>query len=285
MALWDKLQGSGNVEDRRGMGTGGIALTGVGGLILFLAFAFLGGGTGDNGSVLEQVLNQVATQQSSQSVEQPAEFQGADKYETFTRKVLGSNNQIWSEIFLAQSKQYQDPKLILFRQATQSGCGIASSAMGPHYCPLDQTVYLDETFFDELQKRYGGSSGDVAQAYVIAHEAGHHVQNQLGTMDQVMQAQQDNPDQANALSEALELQADCYAGIWMNSLSSSGILQAGEIEQALSAAAAVGDDHIQKTETGTTNPETWTHGSSAQRVKWFKAGYATGKVTSCNTFQ
>lgn len=284
MALWDKIGSSGDVEDRRGMGTGGIAVTSIGGLILFLAFAFLGGGTGQNGSVLEQILGQVAEQQPT-TTSQPAEFQGADQYETFTKKVLGSNNDTWQAILAVQGVEYTPPKLVLFRDLTQSACGAASSAVGPHYCPYDQTIYMDETFFDELQRRFGGSSGDVAQAYVISHEVGHHVQNQLGTMEQVTQAQQDNPDQANALSEALELQADCYAGIWMHSLSAEGILQSGEIKQALSAAAAVGDDHIQKTETGTTNPETWTHGSSAQRTQWFTTGYNTGKLTSCNTFQ
>lgn len=284
MALWDKIGSSGDVEDRRGMGTGGIAITSIGGLILFLAFAFLGGGTGQNGSVLEQILGQVAEQQPT-TTSQPAEFQGADQYETFTKKVLGSNNDTWQAILAVQGVEYTPPKLVLFRDLTQSACGAASSAVGPHYCPYDQTIYMDETFFDELQRRFGGSSGDVAQAYVISHEVGHHVQNQLGTMEQVTQAQQDNPDQANALSEALELQADCYAGIWMHSLSAEGILQSGEIKQALSAAAAVGDDHIQKTETGTTNPETWTHGSSAQRTKWFTTGYNTGKMASCNTFE
>lgn len=284
MALWDKIGSSGDVEDRRGMGTGGIAVTSIGGLILFLAFAFLGGGTGQNGSVLEQILGQVAEQQPT-TTSQPAEFQGADQYETFTKKVLGSNNDTWQAILAVQGVEYTPPKLVLFRDLTQSACGAASSAVGPHYCPYDQTIYMDETFFDELQRRFGGSSGDVAQAYVISHEVGHHVQNQLGTMEQVTQAQQDNPDQANALSEALELQADCYAGIWMHSLSAEGILQSGEIKQALSAAAAVGDDHIQKTETGTTNPETWTHGSSAQRTKWFTTGYNTGKMASCNTFE
>jgi predicted metalloprotease len=284
MALWDKIGSSGDVEDRRGMGSGGIAITSIGGFILFLAFAFLGGGTGQNGSVLEQILGQVAEQQPT-TTSQPTEFQGADQYETFTKKVLGSNNDTWQAILAVQGVEYTPPKLVLFRDLTQSACGAASSAVGPHYCPYDQTIYMDETFFDELQRRFGGSSGDVAQAYVISHEVGHHVQNQLGTMEQVTQAQQDNPDQANALSEALELQADCYAGIWMHSLSAEGILQSGEIKQALSAAAAVGDDHIQKTETGTTNPETWTHGSSAQRTQWFTTGYNTGKLTSCNTFQ
>jgi predicted metalloprotease len=265
------------------MGAGGLALTGVGGLIVFLLFAFMGGGTGENGSVLEQVLNQVATQSTSQSTEQPAEFQGADQYETFTKKVLGSNNDTWSGIFAAQGQQYAPPKLVLFRQATQSGCGFASSAVGPHYCPEDQTIYLDETFFDELQRRYGGSSGDVAQAYVISHEVGHHVQKQLGTMDQVDMSSGATGEGSGSV--ALELQADCYAGIWMHSLSAQGVLQPGEIKQALAAAAAVGDDHIQKTEIGRANPETWTHGSSAERTRWFTAGYNTGKLASCNTFQ
>ncbi|MDQ5963738.1 MAG: Neutral zinc metallopeptidase [Patescibacteria group bacterium] len=284
MARWDDLQGSGNVEDRRGMSPGGMVISGVGGLLLFLAFMFLGGG--DNGSILEQILGQAAQQQGTQqTTEQPDEFKGADQYETFVSRVLGSNNQIWSGIFSAMGQQYTEPKLVLFRDATQSACGYASSAVGPHYCPNDQTVYLDETFFSELQKRFGGSSGDVAQAYVISHEVGHHVQNQLGDMEKIMAAQQEDPDNANKYSAALELQADCYAGIWMNSLSSGGILAPGEIEQALSAAAAVGDDRIQKSTTGSVNPETWTHGSSKQRVEWFTKGYSTGRVADCKTFE
>ena len=284
MAKWDDIESSGDVEDRRGMSPGGIAISGVGGLILFLAFIFLGGG--QDASVLERILGQAAQQQAGTSqTTQPDEFKGADKYETFTSKVLGSNNDTWSGIFSALGRQYASPKLVLFRQLTQSGCGVASTSVGPHYCPEDQTIYLDETFFDELQKRFGGSSGDVAQAYVIAHEAGHHVQNQLGDMARIMDAQQTDPENANKYSEALELQADCYAGIWMNSLSSEGILHDGEIEQALSAAAAVGDDHIQRSTTGSVNPETWTHGSSEQRVKWFKDGYTSGKVESCKTFE
>jgi predicted metalloprotease len=268
------------------MGAGGIALTGVGGLILFLAFAFLGGGTGENGSVLEQILGQVANQQTSQTSEQPAEFQGADQYETFTSKVLGSNNDTWQGIFAAQQRDYTSPKLVLFRQATQSACGYASSAVGPHYCPYDQTIYMDETFFDELQQRFGGSSGDVAQAYVISHEVGHHVQNLSGTMEQVQAAQQENPEVANDLSVRLELQADCYAGIWARSISQLGVFENDqEIKEALSAAAAVGDDHVQETTQGRSNPETWTHGSSAQRVKWFTTGYNTGQAASCNTFE
>ncbi len=285
MALWDKIDSSGDVEDRRGMGTGGIALTGVGGIILFLLFAFMGGGTGQDGSVLEQILGQVANQQTAQSAEQPTEFQGADEYETFTSKVLGSNNDTWQGIFAAQDARYSAPKLVLFRQLTQSACGVASSAVGPHYCPYDQTIYMDETFFDELQKRFGGSSGDVAQAYVISHEVGHHVQNLSGTMEQIQAAQQENPEQANDLSVKLELQADCYAGVWARSISQLGVFETDqEIKEALSAAAAVGDDRIQEATQGRSNPETWTHGSSEQRVKWFSAGYDTGRAAACNTF-
>ncbi len=285
MALWDKIGSSGDVEDRRGMGTGGIAITSIGGLILFLAFAFLGGGTGQNGSVLEQILGQVTEQQPT-TTSQPAEFQGADQYETFTKKVLGSNNDTWQAILAVQGVEYIPPKLVLFRGLTQSACGAASSAVGPHYCPYDQTIYMDETFFDELQRRFGGSSGDVAQAYVISHEVGHHVQNVTGTMGQVAAAQQDDPGAANELSVRLELQADCYAGIWARSLSQLGVFEnPDEIKEALSAAAAVGDDRIQEATQGRNNPETWTHGSSAQRTQWFTAGYNTGKLTSCNTFQ
>ena len=285
MALWDKIGSSGDVEDRRGMGAGGIAITSIGGLILFLAFAFLGGGTGQNGSVLEQILGQVAEQQPP-TTSQPAEFQGADQYETFTKKVLGSNNDTWQAILAVQGVEYTPPKLVLFRDLTQSACGAASSAVGPHYCPYDQTIYMDETFFDELQRRFGGSSGDVAQAYVISHEVGHHVQNVTGTMEQVAAAQQDDQGAANELSVRLELQADCYAGIWARSLSQLGVFEnPDEIKEALSAAAAVGDDRIQEATQGRSNPETWTHGSSAQRTQWFTAGYNTGKLTSCNTFQ
>ena len=282
MALWDKIGSSGNVEDRRGMSTGGIAVSGVTGLILFLAMMFLGG---QDNTMLDQVLNQVVQQQgSSQTAEQPAQFQGADDYEVFTSKVLGSNNDVWSGIFAAQGQQYTPPKLVLFRQATQSGCGYATSAVGPHYCPTDQTIYLDETFFDELQKRFGGSSGDVAQAYVISHEVGHHVQNLKGDMDQMMQAQQMGSGDANELSVALELQADCYAGVWASSLRDQGVFESDkEINEALSAASAVGDDRIQEATTGRVNPESWTHGSSEQRVKWFKTGYTTADAAQCKT--
>lgn len=279
MALWDKIETSGNVEDRRGVGSGGIAISGIGGIILFLAFMFLGGQ--DNG-VLDQILGQIA-QQSTAPTSQPAEFRGEDSYEVFTQRVLGSNNETWSAIFQARGIAYREPRLVLFRGVTQSGCGVSSAAVGPHYCPVDSTIYLDETFFDDLKKRYGGSNSYVAQAYVISHEVAHHIQSLTGDMSTTLDAQQANPSDANALSVGLELQADCYAGIWMNSLSSEGVLQDREIEEALSAAAAVGDDRIQQQTSGEVNPETWTHGTSEQRMTWFKKGYTTGKVESCKS--
>ncbi len=275
MAKWDDIRGSGNVEDRRGMSRTGMAVGGLGGVALFLLFAFLGS-QGIDTSILEQVVGNTQTTQSS-SAEQPAEFAGEDSYEKFTKKVLGSNNETWSGVFTALGKQYTEPRLVLFRDYTQSGCGTASGLAGPHYCPLDQTIYMDETFFEELKTKLGGSDSQVAHAYVIAHEAGHHVQNQLGIMDAVDTS---NGDQ----STKLELQADCFAGLWMYSLSRTAILNDSEIKDALSAAAAVGDDNVQKSTQGYTTPETWTHGSSAQRVEWFTRGYKTGNVQQCDTF-
>ena len=182
---------------------------------------------------------------------------------------------MWAKEFKKENKNYIPPKLVLFRTATESGCGPATSEVGPHYCPLDQTIYLDETFFDELTKRFGAKGGDVAQAYVIAHEVGHHAQNGLGIMDQM----KNNP--TNATSIKLEMQADCYAGLWANSIKDQGVLMPGEIGEAMDVAAAVGDDRIQKKVTGYINPETWTHGSSQQRVAWFNNGYSPRK-TKCH---
>jgi hypothetical protein len=173
----------------------------------------------------------------------------------------------------------------LFRNQEASGCGGATSQIGPHYCPLDQTIYLDETFFDELQSRFGAEGGDVAEAYVIAHEVGHHVQNELNIMDEVQQRQQaaEGTD-ANALSVQLELQADCFAGVWAYDVAHLDVFLPGEIQEAIDAAAAVGDDHIQETMQGRVTPESWTHGSSAQRVEWFTVGYETGDPSRCDTF-
>lgn len=276
MANWDQITGSGNVEDRRGMG--GVALLAGGGglvtILLTIGLNFLG--LNISPATVEQVLNSVASLQTGQADpnQQAAEFRGDDSYEVFTKKVLGSTNEVWSGIFTQNNKTYQDPKLVLFRSATQSGCGVAASEVGPHFCPTDRTIYLDETFFDELGTRFGADTGQVAQAYVIAHEVGHNVQSQLGAFDDAAANTQEG-------SIALELQADCYAGVWAYTQTKSGVISPDEIPQALSAAAAVGDDRIQQATEGRVTPENWTHGSSEQRVNAFNAGYTTGQPSQC----
>jgi predicted metalloprotease len=284
MARWERLSTRGNVQDRRGLGGPGMAVGGLGGigLVVFLIITLLGGGSG-----LEDVMNQLdPATASQQSGVQPEEFQGEDSYEVFTQRVLGSTDDTWTEIFAASGLQYQIPTLVLFRDSTQSSCGGATSAVGPHYCPLDETIYLDETFFDELTSRLGAQGGDVAEAYVIAHEVGHHVQERLGIMEQVQAAQQQAGSQAeaNELSVRLELQADCFAGVWAHSIRDVGVFLPGEIEEAIDAAAAVGDDRIQQAVQGQVNPESWTHGSAEQRVQWFNTGYETGDPSACDTF-
>jgi uncharacterized protein len=286
MARWDRLNRRGNVEDRRGMGRpAGMAVGGLGGIgvIIFLVMTLLGGG----GSGLDQLLNQLQeTQAPQQPSAQPEEFRGEDDYEVFVSTVLGSTDGTWEAIFTSWNMTYVQPTLVLFREATTSACGNADSRVGPHYCPLDETIYIDETFFDELVSRFGAQGGDVAEAYVIAHEVGHHVQKRLGILEEVQRAQQATSSQAEAndLSIRLELQADCFAGVWANTLRDAGVFLPGEIQQALDAAAAVGDDRIQERVQGQVSPETWTHGSSEQRVEWFTRGFETGDPSRCNTF-
>ena len=279
MANWDSIGGSGDVEDRRGL-TPTALFAGGGGLVALLitiGLNFLGLNIPQ--STVEEVLNTVSSLQGTQASqsEQPAEFKGEDSYEVFTKKVLGSTNIVWDGIFAKNNLTYQHPKLVLFRDATRSGCGVATTQVGPHFCPNDATIYLDETFFDELKTRFGANTGDVAQAYVIAHEVGHNVQNQLGAFN------------SNSLSQSqsieLELQADCYAGVWAYAEAKNGVFENGEIDEALSAAAAVGDDHIQSVTEGQVNPETWTHGSSVERVDAFKTGYTTGEPDKCVNLQ
>lgn len=285
MARWDRIQSRGNVEDRRGMGTGAKAAGGVGGLgiIAVLIALFFGGGGGG----LDQVLNQLDQAQAPQQTGvQAEEFQGEDDYEVFAETVLGSNDETWAEIFAANDLTYSPPKLVLFRTQTQSACGGANAQVGPHYCPLDETIYLDETFFQVLTERFGAEGGDVAEAYVIAHEVAHHVQNELNIMDEVQSRQQaaGSQEEANQWSVGLELQADCFAGVWANSIRDLGVFLPGEIEEAIDAAAAVGDDRIQETIQGRITPESWTHGSSQQRVDWFNTGFDTGDPSRCDTF-
>jgi hypothetical protein len=249
---------------------GGAGLLGVG---IYIVIQLLSGGNIDPGVIIGQLQPSTTTQQGLTS----QDFAGADQYETFASTVLGSTNDTWTNIFKKDGKTYQPPHLVLFRQATQSGCGVASSDVGPFYCPPDSTIYLDETFFDVLQKQYKAKGGDVAQAYVIAHEAGHNVQEQLGIMDQIDRT-------SNAASVKVELQADCFAGVWAHDANAEGVFQPGEVNEALDAAAAVGDDRIQKAAGQQVNPETWTHGSAAERQDWFNRGYKTGNPADCNTF-
>jgi predicted metalloprotease len=217
---------------------------------------------------------------------QPEEFQGEDDYEVFASTVLGSNDKTWNEIFTANQLTYTPPNLVLFRTQTNSACGGANSQVGPHYCPLDETIYLDETFFDVLTERFGAEGGDVAEAYVIAHEVAHHVQNELNIMDEVQTRQQSagSQEEANQYSVALELQADCFAGVWANSIKDLGVFLPGEINEAIDAAESVGDDRIQQAVQGRVSPESWTHGSSQQRKDWFNIGYETGDPSRCDTF-
>ncbi len=282
MARWNRIGSKGNVQDRRGLARPGMALGGLGGVgvIVFLLITLFGGGSG-----LDQVMGQLESA-APQTEEQPAEFRGEDEYEVFASSVLGSTDDTWTAIFASADLSYVEPTLVLFRDATASGCGTATSAVGPHYCPLDETIYLDETFFDALVSRFGAEGGDVAEAYVIAHEVGHHVQNRLGIMEEVQSAQRSAGTQAeaNELSVALELQADCFAGVWANSLRDAGVFLPGEIDEAIDAAAAVGDDRIQERVEGQVSPERWTHGSSAQRVRWFNRGFETGDAAACDTF-
>lgn len=271
MADWGKILSRGNVEDRRGGGAlmgGGLGIVGV---AVVLLFNIISGNPIDLTSLLGQIESS-----STESSLTNQDFAGADDYETFTSTVLGSNNQFWQDVFARNNRSYSEPRLVLFRTATTSGCGIASSDVGPHYCPADQTIYIDETFFAELQQRFKAQGGDVAEAYVISHEVGHHVQHLLSTLDQASQ-------EGNQASIAIELQADCYAGSWANSIAHLNVFEPNEINEAIDAAAAVGDDRIQQSVSGQISPETWTHGSSEQRVHWFTTGFNSGDPATCTT--
>lgn len=281
MALWDNLGTSGDVEDRRGMG--GIALGGGGllvGIVMFVVLSYMG--VQVDPALLEQVAGG-ATGSTSQTTEQPTEYQGKDQYETFVSTVLGSTNAYWQPTVKSQHQAWHDPKLVLFRDSTRSDCGIATTQVGPHYCPADQTIYLDETFFDVIGQ-LGGSTSDTAQAYVIAHEAGHHAQNLLGIMDAATSDPAYQRTGDNSVSVKLELQADCFAGLWANSIKDKNVFQPGDIESAIKTAGAVGDDRIQASTQGSINPETWTHGSSTERIDAFNKGFNSGKLSVCREY-
>jgi predicted metalloprotease len=269
---------SGNVEDRRGMGMVGGGL-GIGGLIIAVIAMFMG--------VDPSVVLNGATETAPVSREQQqAGPQGApaDEGGQFVSKVLGSTEDVWTEIFRASGQRYPAPKLVLFSGATRTYCGMGQAAMGPFYCPRDQSLYIDLTFYRELQTRFR-APGDFAQAYVIAHEVGHHIQNVTGTMDKLEAARaRGSKAEGNQMSVRVELQADCYAGVWAHHASSSIKMDASDMEEGLNAAAAIGDDRLQKQTQGRVVPEAFTHGSSAQRVRWFRKGMESGRVGDCDTF-
>ena len=273
---WTPGGSSRNVEDRRGMGGFGKAGVGVGGGLILLVLSLLFG----RDFVTDSTTTGDATAVSSGEVASSPE---EDRLVQFVTFVLNDVQDTWRKKLSDQRVPYEDAKLVLFRDVTESGCGVAQSAMGPFYCPLDEKVYIDLGFYDELRRRFG-APGDFAQAYVIAHELGHHVQHLLGIDAQARRRQQANPEMANAVSVRLELQADCLAGVWGHSTEQRRILEQGDIEEGLNAAASVGDDRIQRSTTGRVNTETFTHGSAAQRSAWFRRGLSTGSVESCDTF-
>jgi len=277
---WTRGADSSNVEDRRGQGSrfGGGMRLGLGGTVVLLILSVIF--KKDFTSLLGSGEPSAAGQPDTPYQETAAE---TDRRE-FVTYVFDDVQTTWGQTLNQQGKQYRDAKLVLFTDATDSGCGAAQSASGPFYCPEDERVYIDLGFYDELQQRFG-AAGDFAQAYVIAHEVGHHIQHLLGIDDQVRTAQERNPDNANEWSVRLELQADCFAGIWANSSQNRNKLEPGDVEEALNAAAAIGDDRIQRMSGQSVSPESFTHGSSAQRVEWFRRGMQDARIESCNTFE
>ena len=283
----DDQRESDNLEDRRG-GGGGIGLPigrgsfGIGTIVIALIGGYvLGVNPLTLLGLVDQVQHSVPQQHSAPAHRPPAD----DEMARFVSKVLASTEDTWRDIFRASGKQYQDPKLVLFTGATPTACGTGQAAMGPFYCPGDHKVYIDLAFYRDLKTRFK-APGEFAQAYVIAHEVGHHVQNLLGISGKVeAQRRRVSETEGNALSVRLELQADCFAGVWgKHADSMRKILQPGELEQALTAAAAIGDDRLQQQSRGRIVPESFTHGSSEQRVRWFRAGFDSGDVNQCNTF-
>ena len=276
---WSPGGQSPNVEDRRGRGGfgGGMAPMGIGGAVVMLILSLIFGGDIFSGG-------DETTGNAGGDVNPPAQETPAEAKEVqFVSFVVDTIQATWARLLPQMGAQYRDAKLVLFRQATPTACGVGQSAMGPFYCPEDEKVYIDLAFYDDLHRRFG-ADGDFAEAYVIAHEFGHHVQHILGVDQQVRQAQGMDPRAANPLSVRLELQADCFAGVWANA-AKQDVLEPGDVEEGMNAAAAVGDDRIQKQTTGRVNGESFTHGSSAQRMTWFRRGYDAGRPEACNTFE
>jgi predicted metalloprotease len=295
----DELPRSDKVEDRRGGGSGGFPMGRTGGIGIgtIILLGLIGWALGINPLYLiggAEILSRLggSQQQSQPAPEKPRAEAPADQMQDFVSAVLGSTEVQWREIFAQAGKSYQAPSLVMFTGGTRSGCGIAQSAMGPFYCPLDQKIYLDTSFFQDIQRRFrgcdvGSKSCQFAQAYVITHEIGHHVQNLLGILPQVQAAQRGMDEvEANNLQVRVELQADCLAGVWAHHAEEKWrLIEPGDVEAAMQTASAIGDDRLQRRTQGYVVPDAFTHGSSEQRTRWFMTGLKSGQVASCDTFQ
>jgi len=278
---WRGRAQSGNVEDRRGVGPGGLALGGgLGTVVLVVAFVLLGRDP-------RQILRLIGqTQMTTEAPARPGAPAGeADERLQFVSVVLKDTEDVWGTLFERSGRAYEPPRLVLFQDQVQSGCGVAGASTGPFYCAADRRVYIDLAFYEELHERFG-APGDFAEAYVIAHEVGHHVQNLLGISEKVSAMRgRVSQEEYNRLSVRLELQADFFAGVWAHHAEDAKqILEAGDIEEALSAASAIGDDRLQREAIGTVTPDSFTHGTSEQRVRWFRKGFETGELSQGDTF-
>jgi hypothetical protein len=302
----DNERPSGNIEDRRGRGgfgfprggmpgrgirvpIGGRGGIGIGGIVVLLIIAFVFGINPldmlDGGGVRIPTPGTTESQAPDPSTGDAQTAPGADKMKDFVARVLGSTERVWTEQFRAERRQYDAPGLVLFSGGVESACGMAQSAVGPFYCPLESKVYIDLSFLEDMDRALD-SPGDFAQGYVIAHEVGHHIQNLLGIAETVTRERlRVSPEEGNLLSVRMELQADCFAGVWARTAhETAGILESGDIEEGLNAASKIGDDRLQRRSQGYVVPESFTHGSSEQRQRWLKRGLETGKISACDTF-
>ncbi|WP_135230197.1 neutral zinc metallopeptidase [Deinococcus fonticola] len=273
---WQNLPSGGNIEDRRGAGGlpgGGLAVGGIGGLILTLIAMFFG---------IDPGVITGGGSQAPQQTQAPSPANTNTEEYQFVDRIMASNDQVWSGVFQQAGREFQEPTLVLYSGGTRSGCGTANSAVGPFYCPLDSKIYLDTSFFNTMSSRLGGG-GTFAYSYVIAHEYGHHIQNELGIADQVERKQQSarSEAEANSYSVRLELQADCFAGVWGNQTQAQTKITQQDVQQAVSTAEAIGDDTLTR---GAVRPDSFTHGTSQQRVNWFMTGLKSGNPNSCDTF-
>jgi uncharacterized protein len=289
---WRRMRDTPDVIDRRAARGGGLPIPGgvraggglgIVGLLIFLAITLIGGGGGTAFDVDNQFGDQVQTPGEPGSAAIPREQDPERDLRDFSAYVFTKAQDDWEQAFAEQGRPYERAKLVLYRGGVNTGCGSASSAVGPFYCPADQRVYIDLSFYEDMASQLG-AQGDFAWAYVIAHEVGHHVQSQLGTSQEVRRLSSQDPDQANELSVRQELQADCFSGVWAHSVYTAGDLEEGDVEEATTAAAAVGDDRLQSRGGGRVDPDSFTHGSAEQRTRWFEQGRAAGEPGDCDTF-